>query len=64
METGWDRDDIDYIAEECAEDFYHNHDGWEHQWPKTFFIFDESENLLGTFEIHLEHQPTFRAYEK
>lgn len=59
-----DADDLGYVAEECAEDYHGNHDGWEAGWPLDFFIFDEEGKLLGKFEVNREAQPVFTAYEK
>lgn len=58
---------IDYsledLAEEMAEDYYDNHDGWEwKEWPYDIYIWDESGNYLGASTVHLEYQPHFYAY--
>lgn len=26
-------DDLEYVLEMCAEDYYYNHDGFESRWP-------------------------------
>lgn len=64
-------DDIDEwewesLAETCAEDYYSNHDGWEHRsWPQgdpmEFWVYDESKKMIGKFDVYLEFEPTFSA---
>lgn len=63
-------DDIDdweweSLAEECAEDYLHNHDGWEHtSWhmdPMEFWIYDENKKFIGKFDVQLEYNPSFYA---
>lgn len=54
--------DADMKAEEAAEDYHDNHDGWEANWPLTIKIAD-SESHLGTFEVDREARPYFSARE-
>ena len=58
--TIWDADDAELMAEEAAEDYHSNHDGWESHWPLKLAIFD-GDKLIGKFEVELEHQPHFSA---
>lgn len=55
-------DDIDFelCIEECADDYFDNHDGWESKWPCLFMLWIDNQ-YLGMFEVELEHQPTFSA---
>lgn len=62
IDTGWAEDSPDYIAEEAAKDYYENHDGWEASWPQNITIY-KGDNVLGKFEVNLEHEPTFSANE-
>lgn len=62
--VNWDWDDIDWIAEECAQDYFDNHDGWEAAWPVTFKIFDELGEIKGVFLVELENTPTFTAFPR
>lgn len=60
---------IDYsledLAEEMAEDYYDNHDGWEWKdWPYDIYIWDEDEKYLGASTVHMEYKPHFYAYLK
>lgn len=66
IETQWDiTDDIDqsWIAEECADDFHSNHDGWESTWPMKFKLWDPQGNVVGVFEVDREYTPTFHAWK-
>lgn len=57
---------IDYsvedVAEEAAEDYYHNHDGWDSSWPQIIYVWNEDEEYLGASEVEMEAQPHFYAY--
>jgi hypothetical protein len=60
---------IDYsledLAEEMAEDYYDNHDGWEYKdWPYDIYIWDEDGKYLGASTVHMEYSPNFYAYPK
>lgn len=52
-------DDLEWIAQECAEDFHNEHDGWESRWPRNFTLLDDSGNELGTFKVDREYEPSF-----
>lgn len=62
FESCWDADDLEWLAEDAANDYHSNHDGWEASWPVKFAIFD-GDTVLGKFEIELEFQPSFSAEE-
>ena len=53
--------DPEWIAEDAAEQYHNEHDGWESRWPITFEVFD-GEKSLGRFQVELEAEPVFRAY--
>jgi hypothetical protein len=61
MEVNAEAEELDYIAEACADDFYSCHDGFDGSWPRDFFIFNEAGVLIGKQEVHLEYDPSFRA---
>ena len=61
IETNWDKDELEYIAEAAAEDFHDNHDGWDHKWPLEFVIADET-GQLGIFKVYIEARPEFDAF--
>lgn len=64
FETEWDLDDLEFVIEECADDFHHNHDGWEHHWPLEFKLWDHTGKELGDFLVEREMTPVFAAYKK
>ena len=57
---------IDYsvedVAEEAAEDYYDNHDGWEATWPQTIHVWNDKEEYLGAADVHVEYQSSFYGY--
>lgn len=53
-------DDPEWIAEDAAEDFHSNHDGWESSWPVTIEISYEGK-ILGRFSVDMEARPHFTA---
>lgn len=57
---------LELVSEECAEDYWENHDGYEARWPLEFQIFEteESENPIATFEVDMEEIPTFSSNAK
>jgi hypothetical protein len=65
----WERMSIDdelderFAAQECADDFHSNHDGWESPWPLTFHVKAEGK-FLGVFEIERDYLPVFYAEKK
>ena len=57
----WGPDDLEYLAEEAAEDYFNNHDGWESSWPLTFTIFQD-EKKIGQIVVDMETVPRFHAH--
>lgn len=63
FESMWDRDDLRFVAESAAEDYYDNHDGWEASWPKVFAIHESADGpVVALFEVHRDFSPTFSAF--
>jgi len=56
ISCGWDNPED--VAEEAAQDYWDNCDGWEASWPNTFEIFDEGKSV-GKFVVEMEATPTF-----
>ena len=52
-------DDLEYVAEDFADYYHDNCDGWECSWPITFHIADENGKLLGVVEVDRETRPSF-----
>ena len=46
------------VAEEAAQDYWDNCDGWESNWPNTFEIFSDGKSV-GKFRVQMESTPTF-----
>lgn len=63
VETVFEADDLDSVAEDCAEDYEYNCDGWESSWPIVFHIWDEKDNYLGCRKVEKEYSPSFSASE-
>lgn len=51
------------VATDLADDYHHNHDGWEDSWPIELRIYKDSEEV-GRFSVEREMQPAFYALEK
>lgn len=60
MTTKWGKSNPEYIVEDCAEDFYHNRDGWDSSWPVDITVYINRESI-GTFEVECDFEPTFSA---
>lgn len=52
-------DDLGWAAEEAAEWYHDNCDGWEASWPKTFRLSNGKE--CAEFVVDREYTPTFVA---
>lgn len=50
------------LADDLAEDFFDNHDGWESSWPQTLRIFSRGEQVAA-FTVEMEREPVFRSYD-
>lgn len=63
FESKWDGTDLNWVAEDAAEHYHSNCDGWEHKsWPIELYLYDEDgANLLGKFSVDREAQPVFMA---
>ena len=57
-------DDVEEIAQEAADDFFSDHDGWENKWPCDFYIYSADGLLLGACKVEMEMTPYFSAYLK
>ena len=51
---------VDSIAEEVAEDYFYQRDGWEGQWPRRFYIEIDGVDQ-GLWEVEMETVPAFHA---
>jgi len=46
-------DQPQYAARSAGENDYHNHEGWDSDWPKTFELFYKGESK-GLFSVNAE----------
>lgn len=54
--------DIELVAQDAADDFYFEHDGWEvKSWPIIFHIWAPDDRYLGEFSVDMEMLPHFTA---
>ena len=52
----------DSLAEQCAEDWHRNKDGWEGEWPRVFSLYrDKTGPAFASFEVEREYEPHFSA---
>lgn len=59
-----DYDDLEDLAERCAEDFHSEHDGWERSsWVNDSIVIKvwKDENTSVSFDVYLEYTPSFSA---
>jgi len=55
-------DDPELAAQEAAEDYFTNHDGWESNWPLTIALHEtEGGPEKCRFRVDLETEPVFCA---
>ena len=51
-----------YVAQEAAENYWDNHDGWESTWPLEICIYNKEEGeLLYSCRVDVEYVPSFGA---
>lgn len=50
------------VATDLAEDFFHNHDGWESHWPLEFRLY-EDDIEVARFSIDQDAEPVFYAHD-
>lgn len=49
-------------AQMCAEDYYHNHDGWDSRWPQTVVLYEsETGPAIAKYLVSLDTTPVFYA---
>ena len=61
--SGLDEEDSEYLAQNAAEDYHSNHDGWEASWPLEITLFREDETTIGVFDVDRDVEPVFIARE-
>lgn len=59
---GGRRWDAHELAELAADDYFHQHDGWDSGWPLTITIYEtETGPAIGKFLVECEYEPAFSA---
>jgi hypothetical protein len=54
---------LESLAQEAAEDFHRNHDGWDHHnWPVEIDLYDGDKHI-GRFSIDRDVAPVFSVRE-
>ena len=53
-----------FIAQECAEDYWDNRDGYEDSWPLNFKLYDSEKAIEPFFEclVGVQFKPDFTVY--
>jgi len=56
------KEDSEWVAQEAAEDYHSNHDGWEDTWPLNISLhLSEEYDPVCTLKVELEFEPSFSA---
>lgn len=64
MFSDWKEDDLGWIAEDAAVDWFNNHDGYESSWPLEFQILRMDGTEIGRFIVDMQPVPAFSATPK
>ena len=60
--TSWEINAYLWIAEDCADDYHSNHDGWESSWPLNITLYETEDGpAIAEFIVERESQPVFYA---
>jgi hypothetical protein len=57
----WEEDWPEYVAEDAAQDYHQNHDGWEASWPLEITLLHLDGTLIGKFSVDRDYDPVFSA---
>lgn len=51
---------LEMIANQCAEDFFNNHDGWEAPWPLEIYLHESEDGPeVAKLFVEMEAEPVF-----
>ena len=69
VKDGYDELEVEWLVEDMASDYIHNHDGWEiaeswHGASRQFAVWDSDKNFIGKFEVMLEYEPRFNVWRQ
>lgn len=57
-----DIENVRYLAQEAAQDYHNNRDGWESKWPLEFVLYKTKEGPeFARMFVELEYEPSFYA---
>jgi hypothetical protein len=60
--SSFDEYDLEDKAQDAANDWHYNHDGWEYSsWSIEIDLYDENEKILGKFSVDRDVEPVFSA---
>lgn len=59
----FDMNDLEFCAEEYAEHYHDNRDGWECSWPIVFVVAKNDGTILGKVSVDREARPVFSGRE-
>ena len=63
LRSDWNSENHEYVAQDAAQDYYENHDGFESDWPIEIDVFDRDHNhnwvKIGTHSIDVVTEPNF-----
>ena len=51
------------VAEDAAEKYHSENDGWEDNWPVTFRIYPPNSDKYILIKVDREYEPYFSAYQ-
>lgn len=52
--------DLEMMANQCAENFFNEHDGWECSWPIDITLYEtEDDPVVAKLSVEMEAQPVF-----
>ena len=59
----FDPENGEFLAQDAAEDYHSNHDGWESSWPIELILLDSEGVLIGKYIVDRDVAPVFSARE-
>lgn len=52
--------DTEMMANQCAQDYFDNHDGWESSWPLDLFLYETEDGpSVAKLSVEMEAEPVF-----
>ncbi|MCO9048510.1 hypothetical protein [Acinetobacter sp. UC24323] len=62
----WLEQDLEFVGNECAQDYFDNHDGWESSWPLEIRVFKDEHSIepIASLIVEMELEPHFSSSVK